>query len=878
MADKRRKIGKKINRLLFYIVAVAVLIVGVISICSLHYMRRISMDSGTKLEETAAGGTESALGDLAAVNLQQLAEQKAQAIEEKFITVETYVMGIAAQAQNIYEHPERYPDREVNLPVPDSNILAAQLLWSEELENELADEPGGIPLPTEEILKLGNIQDMLVQYNANNDMVSSAYIATESGWLIQADYIAYSKYNVSSTSADLGHPLYYEAKDRQWYKRASEMGSGQVVYTDVIRDIHAGGDCIVCAGPVYLNDRLAAVAGVGFYLEAVCDAALNVDVGDRGYAFLVNEKGQVLASGSNIADGETAAYAEQIVDLRKSNNDLLAQAAADMVNGESGRMELTLDGREVYLAYAPLKHSGWSFAVAVDKAQVTSPAQESRKAILDLTQDIDEKQIRSIRYVYAAFIVALICITLFVSACGTLFSDRLTEPIHSLTDEVTRWDGSDQDSHIDLKTGDEIEDLGNAFNDMMAQIKEYTQNLASMTAEKERIKTEIQVASHLQADMLPEVKGIYADRNDFTIAASMVPAKGVGGDFYDFFLLDEERLALVIADVSGKGIPAALFMVESRTMIRSRLMAVGKGNRELYGAVEDINRSLCDNNKELMFVTAWIGVLDIVSGEVDFVNAGHCRPLICRKDGSCEYETTFCGMMLAGMADTAYRQGRFQLGKGDMLFLYTDGVTEATGPDEGLYGEQRLKKTIENVGGVSPQEILDVLWKAVDGFRGEEPQFDDITMLAVSWRGRGFEEKTDIPVMENMQAFLDFMEKILNDSAVPVKTAVKLHVTVDEIFSNICYYSGATEVTMGIRVSGKKDGDKVRNQEITIYFEDDGIPYNPLDRPDPDITEMLGRRKEGGLGIYLIKKRMDRVEYEYINDRNRLTVYKVSES
>lgn len=878
MEGKRRKIGRKINRLLFYMVSSAMLIVGIISIYSLHFMRRISMDSGTKLGETAADGTENALGDLAAVNLQQLAEQKAQAIGEKFVTVETYVMGIAAQAQNIYEHPERYPDMETALPVPDSNVLAAQLLWSEGLEDELADEPGGIPLPTEEILKLGNIQDMLVQYNANNDMVSSAYIATESGWMIQADYIAYSKYNVTGASVDLEHPLYYEVKDRQWYKRASEVGSGQIVYTDVIRDIHAGGDCIVCAAPVYLDDRLVAVASVGFYLEAICDAALNIDVGDHGYAFLVNEKGQVLASGSGIADGETAAYAEQIVDLRKSNNDLLAQAAAGMVGGESGWAELTLDGREVYLAYAPLEHSGWSFAVAVDKAQVISPAQESQEAILNLTRDIDDKQIRSIRYVYAAFIVALICITLFVSACGTLFSDRLTEPIHSLTDEVTRWDGSDRDSHIDLRTGDEIEDLGNAFNDMIAQINEYTQNISAMTAEKERIRTEIQVASHLQADMLPEVKGIYAERNDFTIAASMVPAKGVGGDFYDFFLLDEEHLALVIADVSGKGIPAALFMVESRTMIRSRLMTIGKGDRGLSDVVEDINRSLCDNNKELMFVTAWIGVLNIVSGEVDFVNAGHCRPLIYRKNGSCEYETTFCGMMLAGMADTTYRQGHLKLDKGDILFLYTDGVTEAAGPDKKLYGEQRLKQTAEDAGRVPPQELLDVLWNAVDGFRGEEPQFDDITMLAVSWWGRGFEEKTDVPVMGNIQAFLDFMEKILNDSAVPVKTAVKIHVTVDEIFSNICYYSGATEVTMGVRVSGKKDGGKVQKQEITIYFEDDGIPYNPLDRPDPDVTEILGRRKEGGLGIYLIKKRMDRVEYEYINDRNRLTIYKVSES
>lgn len=876
MADNRKKIGKRINRLLLTIVSAAMLIVGLISIYSLNSMKRISDDNGTKLGETAADDAEEALRDLAVDNLQKITSEKATAIEEKFITVETYVLGIAAQAQDIYGHPEKYPDREVELPIPDSNKLAAQLLWSVDLESDVSSESDVMPSFTQEILKLGNLQDMLVQYNANNDMVSSAYIATESGWMIQADYIAYSKYNITSTEANLDHPLYYEAKDRQWYKRAREKGSGQIAYTDVIRDIHEGGDCIVCASPVYYNDRIVAVAGIGSYLETVSDAVLNMDVGEEGYAFLVNEKGQILVSGKT--DGETAAHADQTVDLRESDNLMLREAAVGMVSGKSDSIELMLDGRDVYLAYAPLQRLGWSLVTVIDEAQVIAPAQESQERILALTKDMGSRQDRAIRYVLAVYTGTLICITLFVCISGTHFSGKLTEPIRSLTYEVTKWDGSNLDYRIDLKTGDEIEDLGNAYNGMIAQIREYVGNLANVTAEKERIRTEIQVASRLQADMLPEVEGVFADRADFMLAASMTPAKGVGGDFYDFFLLDKDHLALVMADVSGKGVPAALFMVVSRTMIRSRLMTVGKGEGALADAVEEVNKSLYDNNKELMFVTAWIGVLDVVSGVVDFVNAGHCRPLIRRRNGLCEYETTFGGMMLAGMEETTYRQGSLKLNKGDMLLLYTDGVTEATGPSKELYGEQRLKQTVEDAGSISPKEELDVLWKAVDGFREDEPQFDDITMLAITWRGQGFEEKTGIPMMENMQEFIDFVETILNDSGVPMRTVVKIHVTVDEIFSNICYYSGATEVTLGIRIDEKEtDGQMTGTKEIAMFFEDDGIPYNPLDRSDPDVTELLGRRKEGGLGIYLVKKRMDRVEYEYINDRNRLTVYKVSE-
>ncbi|MDE6387013.1 MAG: SpoIIE family protein phosphatase [Lachnospiraceae bacterium] len=873
MAGKK-KIGDKINRLLLLMVSTAMLVAGTISAYSLWSMKRISADSGKELGESAANDAEEALEDLAVDNLRRITVQKAAVIEEKFAAVETYVLSIAAQARDIYEQPEQYPDRKVALPIPESNQLAAQLIWSEKLKDTV-DPETGIPMYTEEVLKLGNLQDMLVQYNANNSMVSSAYIATESGWMIQADYIPYSKYNTTDANADRNRQLLFEAQDRQWYKRAKEIGSGQVVYTDVIRDVHGGGDCIVCASPVYRGEKVVAVAGVGSYLETINNAVLGIDIGEGGYAFLVNEDGQVIVSGE--PDGETAAYAEQIVDLRESSNMMLAQAAAGMVSGDTDSVELTLDGREVYLAYAPLKHLGWSLVTVLEEEKVIAPAKESQSAILALSDELDDKQDEAIRGVMLAFVVALVCVTLLVCISGTMFSMKLTEPICSLTEEVLSWDGSDFGQRISVKTGDEIEDLGEAFNDMIDQIEEYVENLSYVTTEKERIRTEIQVASGLQADMLPDAERMFTNREDFVLAASMIAAKGVGGDFYDFFLLDEERLALVIADVSGKGVPAALFMVVSRMMIRSRLMRLGRKERELSRAVEEVNRSLCDNNKDGMFVTAWIGVLNIANGEVDFVNAGHCRPLVIRKSGESEYDTTFSGMMLAGMEDTTYRQGKLKLGKGDMLLLYTDGVTEANDSQQNMYGEERLKKTVKEAGNMSPRELLAVLWKAVDDFCQEEPQFDDITMLAVTWRGGGFEEKTGIPVMENMQDFIDFVESALEERDVSVKTAVKIHVTVDEIFSNICYYSGATEVKLGISINDKEENGTIIGQKIILYFEDDGIPYDPLKRPDPDVTQMLGRRREGGLGIYMVKKRMDKVEYEYVDGRNRLTVYKLSE-
>lgn len=878
---KKKRIGQKLNRLLLVMVSAAVVISGTVSVYSLYSMKHIAMENGTELGQTAAEDAETALENLAVENLQSIAVEKAAYIEEKFAAVQAYVLGIAAQAQVIYENPERFPDRRVALPVRDSNILAAQLLWSERLDEGGRAGSEATPPLTEEILKLGNIQDMLVQYNANNDMVSSTYVATESGWMIQADYIAYSKYNTAGAGADREQPDYYEAAGRQWYMRAKESESGQIIYTDVIKDVHEGGDCIVCASPIYHDGEIVAVAGVGSYLDTVNNAVLNVDIGEAGYAFLVNEKGQVMVSGSS--EGETAAYAEQAVDLRESGNRALADAVTDMVAGKSDSLGLSLDGKDVYLAYAPLNSLGWSFVTVIDVEEVVAPAKASQQLILSLTSDMAGRQDTAIRRVIAFFVAILFVIILLGCIFGTLFAKKLAEPIRTLTKDVAKLDGGNLDYRIRLNTGDEIEDLGHAFNGMAEQIQNYVDNLASITAEKERIRTEIQVASHLQADMLPEAEGAFDDRDEFDLAASMTPAKGVGGDFYDFFLLDENRLAMVMADVSGKGVPAALFMVVSRTLIRSRLMTVKNERDELAYMAEEINRSLCDNNKNGMFVTAWIGVLDITTGEVAYVNAGHCRPLLRRKSGSCEYDDMLGGLVLAGMEDATYRQGSLRLRQGDTLLLYTDGVTEATSKQQQLYGEERLLRTIADAGSVTPEELLQELWKDVDEFQKDAAQFDDITMLAVTYHGNGFEEKSDKPDMDKMKDFADFVEDVLEENGISMKTVMKIQMTVDEIYSNICYYSGAEEVTVGIRIE-ESAGQKGRGykagrakKEITLYFEDDGIPYNPLERPDPDVEKLLEQRKEGGLGIYLVKKRMDRMEYEYINERNKLTVYKKDE-
>ncbi|MDE7353293.1 MAG: SpoIIE family protein phosphatase [Acetatifactor sp.] len=964
MAGKRKKIGCKVNGLLLAMVSLSIFLTGGISIYSLYSMKQISVDSSRMLGQTAADDAEQALEEMAEEKLRDVAVEKAAYIEEKFRAVEAYVLGIAELAGQIYDHPERYPDRMVDLPVPGSKSLAAQLLWSKRLsaptpEEQAAlpktvetgdavnteffereedesggessgrekDESGGNPSRTKgeetdpeqnkpaegdpeqgflewermlgvltcaseeekgELRKLGNIQNLLEQYNSHNDMVSSTYLATESGWMIQADYISFSKYEKEPVTAEDGKtllPMSYEADEREWYVLAKEEPAGQVIYTDVIKDVHRGEDCIVCASPVYHNGKIVAVAGVGSYLETVNNAVLDTIIGQEGYAFLVNRKGQVMVSGKR--QGETAACAEQNLDLRQSANQELAEAAKRMVAGHSGYLQLTVDGQEVCMAYAPLNRLGWSFVTVIGVAEVIAPARQSQDTILSLTDYAAQEQDGAIRQMLAYLVAVLAAVTFLVSLTGTWFSHRLTEPIRRLTGEVARIDGGNLDYRIQMETGDEVEDLGNAFNGMADQIQKYIKNLALATADKERIRTEIQVASRLQADMLPNAEGAFAERTEFSLYASMTPAKGVGGDFYDFFLLDEDHLALVMADVSGKGVPAALFMVVSRTLIRSHVAA----DIPLEQVMEEINDSLCDNNKNGMFVTAWIGILVLSTGKLSFVNAGHCRPLIRRQDGTCVYEDSLGGFVLAGMEDTVYHGSWIRLRQGDTLLLYTDGVTEATNCREELYGEQRLLAAAKSSGGCPPKELLNRIWRDVDSFQKDAEQFDDITMMAVVYHGKGFAEKAGRPVVESIREFSVFAEDVLAEKGVSLKTILKIQMAVDELLSNICYYSGAGEMTLAVRVEESeevvegsadeeaeeptyKSGDRSASRRVTLIIEDDGIPYNPLERPDPDVEELLEKRTQGGLGIYLVKKRMDQIEYEYKDGMNRLTLRK----
>ena len=361
---------------------------------------------------------------------------------------------------------------------------------------------------------------------------------------------------------------------------------------------------------------------------------------------------------------------------------------------------------------------------------------ENGNAIAEIQYILDMSEVRAylnsflINMLLISFAIIGITIILYIFFVRKM----VTKPVGKLTaftQEITKT-GTFENQHIDIKTGDEIESLSQSFNFMLAELENYIANLSKVTAEKERIGAELDIAKHIQASMLPCIFPAFPERKEFDIYATMEPAKEVGGDFYDFFMVDDTHLAIVMADVSGKGVPAALFMVIGKTLIKDHTTP----GRDLGKVFTEVNQLLCESNSEELFITAFEGVLDLATGEFVYVNAGHEMPFICKAGGDFEPYKIRAGFVLAGMEGMKYRAGSTRLEPGDKIFQYTDGVTEATNLKNELYGMNRLGAILNKVKGGTPNDILPAIKKDIDEFVGDADQFDDITMLCLEYKAR----------------------------------------------------------------------------------------------------------------------------------------------
>jgi len=473
------------------------------------------------------------------------------------------------------------------------------------------------------------------------------------------------------------------------------------------------------------------VAGADLFLNNMEAYVNNLDE-SSGFVCIVNEKGHVVFSPrkSGIFQVKGNGEAE---DLRTLGNEALSAFIGEALTQNTDVKLVEADGASWYMTGAPIGTVGWTVISMVDKALTDQPTLMMAAQYDDISEQAVSAFENGISHARTWITVILLIVTVLALAGALTVSKRIVKPLETMTQRVISLGGEDLQFMMEdtYRTGDEIEALADSFATLSARTLEYVDQVKRVTAEKERIGAELSLATQIQASMLPHIFPAFPDRSEFDIFASMDPAKEVGGDFYDYFLIDDDHLCMVIADVSGKGVPAALFMMASKIILQSVAMM----GLSPAGILQRTNEAICSNNEAQMFVTVWLGILELSTGKLTAANAGHEFPAIRKPNGEFELFKDKHGFVIGGMEGVRYREYELQLEPGSKLFVYTDGVAEATNKDNELFGTERMIDALNTDPQAAPQKILKNVRASVDGFVKEAEQFDDLTMLCVEYKG-----------------------------------------------------------------------------------------------------------------------------------------------
>lgn len=570
----------------------------------------------------------------------------------------------------------------------------------------------------------------------------------------------------------------------------------------------------------YAGKRFASTEDDFFYFQVGLDA--------DSYHDLLQEKVQECAKFRHIGD-------KGFVYVSDSNGNLVSTIDDNPIGNKIDKDKFKNDGYDEYYTYS--KYLEGYYIVAFAGAEESDLASKISFAAISFME---------------IFVFLLLYCVIFIN-----LKIRVVNKIDTVSDGLKQISSGDLNIKINETSTVEFESLSNDINKTVDTLKGFIEREANKN------KEELAFAKSIQHSVLPAV---FPMNDKFEIYASMNTAKSVGGDFYDFYYIDREHVLIEIADVSGKGIPAAMFMMRAKTLLKSLI----ESGQSLEIAFSEANRMLCEGNDAQMFVTVWGGIVDLTNGHVEFVNAGHNPPVICR-GGKFEYLKSRSGFVLAGLDGFKYQKQSFDIKPGDIIYLYTDGVTEATNSNNELYGEEKLLDELTESSYTS-QTLCESVLDHVHNFVQDAEQSDDITMLAFKLYNV---ENTNIKVVDaeikNLTEIIDFIDDLLDRNSATIAAKSQIDVAVDEIFSNIAFYAYPKGQIGKAKVSVIMNEN---NDEMTIIFEDRGKPYNPLEKEDPDTSLSLEEKSIGGLGIFIVKKTMDSMEYENVNGHNVLTLKK----
>ncbi len=697
---KEGAIQRKIVRLVLSISLLALLTSALVSFASIQLARSRMIDSSADLGGTAATDSEQALIEQAKENLITEAAAKAELTDQRLKSIQEQVELLASYVGPVYDGTVAIDDSREGR---DGDWVMQYGAVSGVSDAQLADEIAR----TEHAFYV--LQPLCRQ---NQEKISSVYFASESGFMLSYDPNSTDEYQ---QLFDEG----YDPRQRDWYINA--LAEDGTVFTETYLDVF-GRLLVTCASPVKTQaGKTVGVLGMDILIEDINASIVNAEVGEEGYAFLIDQNGIVI-SAPNLEVGPDGNYKQ--VKLGEQRG--FSAVVEAMLAGESGFLEAQAD-EPLFVSYAPVPVSGWSLGMVLPREEVVAPAAAMYDHIMAETGETTGAVSSMTAIMLVFFALAIVVIVVIVMIATRVQSRRLTDPIRTLTQGAQTIGAGNLDYEIDVNTGDELEILGDTINHMTVSLKEYMTNLEAITADRERIAAELGVAATIQTSMLPCIFPAFPEREEFNIFADMHPAKKVGGDFYDFFLTDPDHLWVVIADVSGKGVPAALFMVIAKTLIKNQAGSCGDPG-EVLGVV---NNQLCENNDAAMFVTCFVGVLDIPTGKFTFANAGHNAPLLYRAGGAYDWLKVKPGFVLAGLDNMQFISEELTMHRGDRLYLYTDGVTEALNPAEELYGEDRLLETMnrEDVKKQPIEKVVEAVQEDIHVYADGAEQADDITML-----------------------------------------------------------------------------------------------------------------------------------------------------
>jgi sigma-B regulation protein RsbU (phosphoserine phosphatase) len=695
------------SRILFYFLAVPVgtfTVISLLAIIDMAGLKRFALNTGRDLSHSAARESMTALESESRKELMMLAEGQAVITELQLKRIIAEIKNIASLYKDIHNKvyrpaPNGFTKSSTSKDIARDNF--SYFCFAPDADPALLNKYA------KQVSMLRNAFKFLCAFNNYSTGLGIA--------LPKGIFFKYGWYPI---------PASFDPRQREWYKRAA-LEPEKIFWTGPYSSIENNRSTITCSMGVKAQGELIAVVMIDISPRSISDDFI-ATLGTGGYAFIVNDKGELIAQ-EGIADKQLRW--ELGPEIEKKYEQKLINS---MIAGDKGIQRVIYNKEEVEVAYSPLKTIGWSLGIAMPRKLIVSSADKIKKTIKRDTELFQFYVDRFIQERGGMYITLGLILIVFVGCCAVWIARKMHIPILRLENGAAQIGQGNLDVNIKVKSRDEFQDLAESFNNMTLDLKKHIEEFKQNVTVKEQMKRELAVAARIQRSMLPDKFPAFPGRDEVDVYAEMRPAKEVGGDFYDFLLIDENKMFFAVGDISGKGLPAAMFMARTITLLRHEAIEKNSPDRIFLNAGNELEQ----NNDSCMFVTGVCGIIDVSTGETVIANAGHPPPFI-RRDISFTELKMPKGIVIGALPLTegSFELLSFKMEKGDSLILYTDGVSEAFNSRQEQFGEKRIGKALSGLAGANPKEQINAVIAAVEEFAGAAPQSDDITMLAIKYHG-----------------------------------------------------------------------------------------------------------------------------------------------